>query len=102
MLELLYSSGLKVHELLKLDTLDLFLDLGFLKVRRRRERMVPVTTMAIEALQKYLKEGRQDRLRYAEDLCLFPTGVLRSWVCITLRPKICACSQLVCLVPGCA
>ena len=72
MLELLHSSGLKVHELLNLDTSDLFLDLGFLKVRRRRERMVPVTTMAIEVLQKYLKEGRQDRLRYVEDLCLFP------------------------------
>jgi integrase/recombinase XerD len=72
MLELLYSSGLKVHELLDLNTSDLFLDLGFLKVRGRRERMVPVTLKAIKVLNKYLKEGRQDRLRYEEDTCLFP------------------------------
>jgi len=47
MLELLYSSGLKVNELLGLDVEDLFLDLEFLKVRSKRERMVPMTSTAL-------------------------------------------------------
>lgn len=72
MLELLYSSGLKVHELLNLNVPDLFLDLGFLKVRGKRERMVPVTKVACRVLQRYLEEGRSHRLRVEDDPCLFP------------------------------
>ncbi len=72
MLELLYSSGLKVNELLGLDIEDLFLDLEFLKVRSKRERMVPITIKAIQVLQKYLKEARQNRLLNPHDPCLFP------------------------------
>jgi len=48
MLELLYSSGLKVNELLGLDVEDLFLDLEFLKVRSKRERMVPITDVTVQ------------------------------------------------------
>ena len=72
MLELLYSSGLKVNELLGLDIKDLFLDLEFLKIRSKRERMVPITIKAIQVLQKYLKEARQNRLLNPNDPCLFP------------------------------
>ena len=72
MLELLYSSGLKVNELLGLDVEDLFLDLSFLKVRARRERMVPVTPVAVVALRGYLENGRAQRLTNPQDPCLFP------------------------------
>ncbi len=72
MLELLYSSGLKVNELLGLDIEDLFLDLEFLKVRSKRERMVPITRKAILVLKKYLKEARKNRLLNPNDPCLFP------------------------------
>ena len=72
MLELLYSSGLKVNELLRLDVEDLFLDLEFLKVRSKRERMVPITIKAVKVLQTYLEEARESRLLNPKDPCLFP------------------------------
>ncbi len=72
MLELLYSSGLKVNELLGLDVDDLFLDLAFLKVRARRQRMVPVTPVAVAALREYLAKARTPRLTNPQDPCLFP------------------------------
>ena len=72
MLELLYSCGLKVNELLGLDVEDLFLDLEFLKVRSKRERMVPMTSKAIEVLRPYLDQARTERLLHPNDRCLFP------------------------------
>ena len=72
MLELLYSSGLKVNELLGLDIEDLFLDLEFLKIRSKRERMVPITKKAVQVLRKYLIETREQRLLNPNDPCLFP------------------------------
>jgi len=72
MLELLYSSGLKVKELLGLDVEDLFLDMKFLKVRSKLERMVPITIKAVQVLRKYLGEARENRLMNPNDLCLFP------------------------------
>ena len=72
LLELSYSSGLKVKELLNLNVDDLFLDLGFLKVRGKRERMVPVTSKAVEVLKHYLETARLPRLLNKEDPCLFP------------------------------
>lgn len=72
MLELAYSSGLKIKELLNLDVEDLFLDLGFIKIRGKRERMVPMTQKAIQIVEQYLKESRRSRLLNKEDSCMFP------------------------------
>ena len=72
MLELLYSSGLKVNELLGLDIEDLFLDLEFLKIRSKRERMVPITIKAVQVLRNYLSGAREQRLLNPYDPCLFP------------------------------
>jgi len=57
-LELLYSSGLRVSELVGLNPNQLDLDLGIVKVmgKGRKERIVPVGAKAIEALEAYLKE----------------------------------------------
>jgi integrase/recombinase XerC len=57
-LELLYSSGLRVSELVGLNSNQLDLDLGIVKVmgKGRKERIVPVGAKAIEALVAYLKE----------------------------------------------
>ncbi|ADC70633.1 tyrosine recombinase XerC [Thioalkalivibrio sp. K90mix] len=57
MLELLYSSGLRLSELTGLDLTDLDLDAGLVRVlgKGRRERSVPVGRMARDALRNWLK-----------------------------------------------
>jgi len=58
-LELLYSSGLRVSELVGLSLNQLDSDLGIVRVmgKGRKERIVPVGGKAIDALKSYL-EGR--------------------------------------------
>jgi len=57
-LELLYSSGIRVGELVGLNLNQLDLDLGIVKVmgKGRKERIVPVGSKAIEALKAYLEK----------------------------------------------
>jgi len=59
-LELLYSSGLRVSELVGLNSNQLDQDLGIVKVmgKGRKERIVPVGVKAIEVLKAYLEERR--------------------------------------------
>ncbi len=59
-LELLYSSGLRVSELVGLNSNQLDLDFGIVKVmgKGRKERIVPVGVKAIEVLKAYLEERR--------------------------------------------
>jgi len=72
MLELLYSSGIKLQELIGLDVEDLRLDAGMVRVRGKRERMVPLVNRAVRLLRRYLEESRPGRVLYAEEPCLFP------------------------------
>jgi len=57
-LELLYSSGIRVGELVGVNVNQLDEDLGIVKVmgKGRKERIVPVGLKAIEALKAYLQE----------------------------------------------
>jgi integrase/recombinase XerC len=57
-LELLYSSGLRVSELVGLDENQLDQELGIVKVmgKGRKERIVPVGKKAMEALKSYLED----------------------------------------------
>jgi integrase/recombinase XerC len=59
-LELLYASGLRVSELAALDLEDLDLGEGLVRVlgKRRKERVVPVGSVAREALRRWLASGR--------------------------------------------
>jgi integrase/recombinase XerC len=59
-LELLYSSGLRVSELVGLNFNQLDSDLGIVRVmgKGRKERIVPVGAKAIEALKAYFEERR--------------------------------------------
>jgi integrase/recombinase XerC len=61
LLELLYSSGLRVSELTGLDLADLDLEEGSVRVRGkgRKERIVPVGRKAIEAVEAYLARERR-------------------------------------------
>lgn len=59
-LELFYSSGLRVSELCALTFQQMDLDQGYLRVygKGSKERVVPVGSKAVEALQAYLLAGR--------------------------------------------
>jgi integrase/recombinase XerD len=59
-LEVLYSSGLRVSELTDLRRSNLFMDIGFLRVigKGNKERMVPIGAEAIRKLQIYLENVR--------------------------------------------
>lgn len=57
MLEILYSSGIRVSELVELEMQDLDLVEGVLRVRGkgRKDRLTPIGSQAIKALQKYFE-----------------------------------------------
>ncbi len=69
-LELLYASGLRVNELSGLNTDDLNLREGLVKVRGkgRKERIVPVGSKAIEAMKTYMVKRI---LLKSKDIALF-------------------------------
>jgi len=60
-MEILYSSGLRVSELVEMDENDLDLNLGIIKVmgKGKKERIVPVGSKAIEALKSYLNSHKR-------------------------------------------
>ena len=60
LLELAYSSGLRISELRNLRLEQLHLDAGFLRVigKGNKERVVPVGRKAVEALNRHLATGR--------------------------------------------
>lgn len=59
-LELLYSSGLRIGEVAKLNIGDIDYSLGFVQVTGKgdKERFVPLGSMALDALGDYLDGGR--------------------------------------------
>jgi integrase/recombinase XerD len=60
MLEMLYSSGLRVSELVELKMNNVHFDIGFLRVigKGNKERLVPVGREAVKFLKIYLEEIR--------------------------------------------
>src|SRR5688572_18769665 len=65
MLEVLYSSGIRVSELVELEMSDLDLQEGVLRVKGkgRKDRLTPIGSQAIKALQRYFD------LRAADSRC---------------------------------
>lgn len=60
LLEMLYGSGLRVSELCRLDVGDIDYSLGFVQVtgKGNKQRIVPVGSLALDALGDYLQSGR--------------------------------------------
>lgn len=59
-LELLYSSGLRVSELTNLRFSDVYLSNNFLRCKGKgdKERIIPISQKAVEAIMEYLKRER--------------------------------------------
>ncbi len=76
MLELLYSSGLRVSELVSLRVEALDLESGCVRVlgKGARERIVPIGSMARAAVADYLEQGRALQLRDRQCPYIFITS----------------------------
>lgn len=61
LLEVLYSCGLRVSELVSLRISQLYLDIGFIKVSGKgsKERLVPIGSSAVHYLKIYLEQIRK-------------------------------------------
>jgi integrase/recombinase XerD len=87
MIELLYSTGLRVSELVSLNISDLNMDAGFLRCigKGDKERLVPVGQAAVSAVQRYLRDARPQLMRGRGSRHLFVSrlgrgmGRMRFW-----------------------
>jgi integrase/recombinase XerD len=75
MFELLYSSGLRVSELISLKLEDINLEAGFLRVlgKGSKERVVPVNIRAMEMIKRYINQQRSEILKKRRSSYLFVT-----------------------------
>ncbi len=75
MLELLYASGMRVTELVSLEVNDVNLEEGTARVKSKKrgikERFIPVTGDALEALRLYIEDGRKKLMRSPDETALF-------------------------------
>lgn len=78
MIELLYSSGLRVSELVKLRTADINFEGGFIRIvgKGSKERVVPMNQRAREKVRRYITEFRPFFLKgsYSDDLFITSRG----------------------------
>lgn len=76
MLELLYATGLRVSELVQLCEHQVNLRQGVLRVigKGQKERLVPMGEVAIDWLQRYMRESRSAMSQGQEDEALFVTN----------------------------
>ena len=76
MLELLYSSGLRVTELISIKLGDINFEAGFIRVlgKGSKERDVPVNARAINRIKQYIEQERQEILKKKQSQYLFVTG----------------------------
>ncbi len=73
MLELLYATGMRATELVELDLYDINLPSNSVRVvgKGDKERIIPVHSRAIEAIENYLRKGRVQFLKDTEEKALF-------------------------------
>ncbi|RPF56005.1 tyrosine recombinase XerC [Aquisalibacillus elongatus] len=69
LLELLYATGIRVSELIKLNSADIDFTVNTILVHGKgnKERYVPFGSFAQHALETYLKDGREQLSRQNED-----------------------------------
>jgi integrase/recombinase XerD len=76
MLEVLYASGLRVSELIRLKLVEVSLDMGVVRIfgKGSKERLVPLGEEALDWLQRYSKEARPALLKKRASDYVFVTG----------------------------
>jgi integrase/recombinase XerD len=76
MLELMYSSGLRVSEIISIKINDLNFEAGFLRVlgKGAKERIVPMNKRAANKIKKYMLELRPSLLKGRQSPFLYLTG----------------------------
>jgi integrase/recombinase XerD len=76
LIEVLYATGLRVSELVKLKAADLNLDVGYLTCigKGSKERIVPMGEEAVRWVTRYLREARSQILKGKSSAWLFVGG----------------------------
>jgi integrase/recombinase XerD len=66
MLELLYATGIRVSELISLNINDINFETGYVRCigKADRERMIPISPIAMRALSYYLQQMRNKMLKH--------------------------------------
>ncbi len=96
MLELLYATGLRVTELVELTASQISLSQGLVQIQGKggKERLVPMGEPALDWINRFQREGRQDLLKGKQCNAFFPTrrgaGMTRQafWYRIKLYAQI--------------
>lgn len=92
MLELLYSCGLRVSELISLRMSDLFFGEGYIRVigKGNKQRLVPIGSTARERIMMYLDDRREKGKRDTDTLFLNNRGgkLTRIMVFLILRQAV--------------
>ena len=76
MMQLLYATGLRVSELCRVGLADLNLSMGVVKTtgKGNKQRLIPVGSAAIQAIEQYLATGRPALLKGRASKFLFITA----------------------------
>lgn len=73
LLELLYATGIRVSELISIRVEDVNLEMGFLRCfgKGSKERIVPIGSVALNYLERYINEARNQLVKDKETNILF-------------------------------
>ena len=80
MLELLYASGVRITELINLKVSDVDFDNCFIRVvgKGKKERIVPITDVAIKYLKIYIEDYRNSILKNHDSEYLFISNTFKN------------------------
>jgi integrase/recombinase XerD len=73
MLEILYATGLRVSEMVQLNASNIHLTMGFVHCigKGNKERIIPLGSMAKQAIETYIQDGRNHLLKGKREEALF-------------------------------
>lgn len=71
MLELLYATGIRVSELILLNSDDLNISMGFVRCQSARQRIIPLGSIAMKACADYIENARPLMIKDESEKALF-------------------------------